>query len=94
MHAGNHLDQSGFAGAIFAEQCLDLSAANRQGDVFNHVNGTERLRDINELENGPIASIIVSMVGHRVHLLEEVLGRKFDGFTRDETGLHHGTFRW
>src|SRR5699024_2086247 len=26
--------------------------------------------------------------------LKEVLGRKFDGFTRDETGLHHGTFRW
>ena len=50
--AGHDLDQGGFAGAIFTEECVDLSGVEGDGDPAQGPDGAKRLGDVAEFEDG------------------------------------------
>ena len=51
MYTGNHLDESGFAGAIFTQQGLDLAAADGEVDPLNDLDRSEGFGDIVQAQN-------------------------------------------
>src|SRR5699024_1721781 len=54
VDAGHHLDQRGLAGAVLAEEDLDLSGAHMDGDVVDHGDRAEGLAHPLEGEQGGV----------------------------------------
>ena len=51
IDAGDDLDQRGFAGAVLAEQRMDLAGVKGERDVFERLRRVEALGDVAHLQN-------------------------------------------
>ncbi len=51
LDAGHDLDQGRLAGAVLAQQRVDLAASQLEGDVVERQRGSELLRDVLHLEH-------------------------------------------
>ena len=60
MHAGDDLDQRRFAGAVLAEQRMDLARAHVEVDVLERSDAGERLGDAGHGDDGGRGRILVS----------------------------------
>ena len=57
VDAGDDLDERRFAGAVFAEQGVDLAGIEGQRDVLQRLRGVEPLGDVAHLEDGRRAAV-------------------------------------
>ena len=69
MHAGYDLDQRRFAGAVLAEQGVNLAGIKRERDVIERLRGVETLGDaanFQERRDRPCAAADFSRLSHSV----------------------------
>ena len=52
MHAGDDLHQRALAGAVLADETVDLAGGEREVDVAQRLDAAERLRDAVQFEEG------------------------------------------
>ena len=52
MHAGDDLHQRAFAGAVFADETMDLAGVQREVDTAKRLDAAEGFRDASQFEDG------------------------------------------
>jgi len=52
LRAGENFQKRGFAGAVFAEQCVNFAALNDELNAVQGLDARELLVDVANLENG------------------------------------------
>ena len=62
MYAGQNLDQRRFAGAIVAEQGMDLARPRGERDILKRHDRAELLADADQLDDGGGSGCLVSPI--------------------------------
>ncbi len=68
VDAGHDLDQGRFAGAVLAEQRMNLAGFEREGNVVERLRRGEALGDVPHLEDGHPGAVPIMVACCRLHL--------------------------